>query len=149
MFTVLGGPKMGRSNSKSSNARSRRVTPVNATRSVHWSFAEALNDLATSPTSTPKIAQDLRRFHFLGDFRPLETPTGRQHRLQVKNVNLKTRTKFVHLPSRVQFANAKSLTYCARRKIRRAVIHALGFSGRRGRGAYRKPTYSWYSRVSC
>ncbi|AXH77574.1 MAG: hypothetical protein [Microviridae sp.] len=90
----------------------------------------------------------MRRFHFLGEYRPLLSLSGKQHRLQVKNVNVRTQ-KWSNVPARVQFASANSLTYCIRRKVRRRVMHALRFTGRRGRGSYRKPKFTWYSKISC
>ncbi len=50
--------------------------------------------------------------------------------------------------SKIGFANPKLMVICARRKIRKMVLHALGQSG--GGGAkQKKPTWNYYSRISC
>jgi len=131
-----------------SNPGSRRETADFTRRSLHRPLNSLLNDLGTTPTITLRQVQDLRSWHPLGEARPLLYTDTRKHRLVVKNVNRPTRS-FVHVPSRVKFADSNRLVYCIRRKVRRQVMHALGFSGRRGRGAYRKPKFRFYSKISC
>lgn len=156
----------------SSKGRERRVTAVNASRSVHLPYRGYLVDIGTGEIVGTEPTEDHRFWS------PVPSPLARplyysntvvQHRLRAEPWvdkqqrawrNLKAlqstqarrnrpRQAIPTLPSRVYFDNPLNLRYCLRRSIRRRVFHALGLSGRRGRGAYRKPRYSWYSKIGC
>lgn len=66
-----------------------------------------------------------------------------QHTLRVPKAALSK----AYLTSQVGFVEPKQVALCIRRKRRKAVMHALGHAGKRGRkGSYRR---NWFSEVTC
>lgn len=129
-----------------SNPRGRRVASANANRrlSALPSFLD--------PVAPLQRVEDRRSFHPEGVLRPLRGLKSWRHRLThplsplnpVKRVSMASRRQAVRLSS-IGFANPVRLMICARRKIRKEVLLALG----RGGGAHRKPRRGPYTGVRC
>lgn len=50
------------------------------------------------------------------------------------------------VPSGIKFLNPKNVVMCARRSMRRQVLHAFKIAGKRGLGS---PRYNEFSKISC
>lgn len=94
--------------------------------------------------------EDRRLFHPQGVHRPARSFTNPRHRL--RSVRVKKNPKKVQntaYPSfHIGFEAPKRVLVCVRRKQRREVIHALGYSGR-GVGRKRRSRRSEYSSINC
>lgn len=90
--------------------------------------------------------EDRRHFHPEGPQRPAQTFRGIPARFKVK-VQIRSKdnipklvessyysTGYEDVPHQMSFRNPDRVLVCARRQIRKEVLHALGISGRRGIG---------------
>lgn len=97
-----------------------------------------------SAYETPlQVFEDRRLFHPLGKNRPAASFQRSRHRLQVSPSSWRFK---LSVPVGIRFARPKEVLVCVRRRMRRAVLHALGIAGS---GAMAKPTYNWTSAISC
>lgn len=90
------------------------------------------------------VLQDRRLFHPLGSDRPLVTRTGGPVRVIPKPRALQ-RDK-IAVPAALGFAGAPRVMICARREVRKQVLHAKGIAGGSG---MRPPRYNWTSQYTC
>lgn len=88
--------------------------------------------------------EDRRTYHPLGVFRPAATLGDLRARTVVPRAARKA-SRFV-VPSGLRFMVPERVAICARRKVRKEVMHALG---RAGSGGMRKPRRKWFSAISC
>lgn len=114
------------------------------------------DDFLTSPGSLTQY-EDRRQWHPEGKYAPARSFNKTRHRLTVPNANHvrhrpagKTmgdiRSTIEGTPWQTAFREPDKVLICARRQIRREVMHALKKSGR---GGQKKPRYSEYSKISC
>lgn len=93
--------------------------------------------------------EDRRQWHPLGPYAPART-IGRRARIQSKNDTRQNRyTKYdprLRSTAALTFAEPQQVLICARRKIRREVIHAFRKNGRKGQKPARR---NFWSRISC
>jgi len=104
-----------------------------------------------------RLYEDRRRYDPEGRERSLRRFDGQRPRVSIAR-NPKVRpTRINHrrerlpgvwsqLPAGVRFENPEQVLVCARRKIRREVLHALRKSGKRGQ---KRPRITWKSKVHC
>lgn len=95
--------------------------------------------------------EDLRQFHPEGEYRPLLTPSARRASARLVDPGAKLRrfgsqTKAIRVFSSDD--PTRNALICARRAIRREVMHALKLHKRRGAGGG-KPRRNWKSRIKC
>lgn len=91
---------------------------------------------------TSREVEDRRTFQPLRDFRNPRTKIGGTSRLTVKN----TKSEPLYPPSQMSFIEPHKVLLCARRSIRRQVLHAKKIAGGTG---FRSPRYNIWSSVSC
>lgn len=99
--------------------------------------------------------EDRRLWHPEGEFRPARMFNSPRHRLVEYGVRVRSaRSSGSSVRSTrrlrpiVAFADPSNVLVCARREMRRQVMHAFRRTGRGG-GPKKRPTFSWYSRISC
>lgn len=107
--------------------------------------------------------EDRRTWHPDNLARPARTFSSWHHRLSVKGIPVAKihrpggyqynfATGFTEpIPWRIGFEDPKRVLICARRKIRREVLNALGIAGVAGvaRKLFKKPRKNEYSKISC
>lgn len=105
--------------------------------------------------------EDRRRFHPEGKERPAKNFRAINVRFRVAGIPIAkakrsegrvwdARTEgYDPLPWRIGFERPERVLICARRKIRREVIHALGFAGGRGGKNFKIPRWTKNSSVTC
>lgn len=101
------------------------------------------------PSSRLLLYEDRRQFHPEGVYARPATFDGSRQRIGVSsspNVNKRKGRSRPFFKPILAFEHPLRVVLCARRKIRKEVLHALGKSGR---GGQRKPRYSYYSSISC
>lgn len=145
MSHLLVSPVMARS-------RSRKRSGSYQGREVYNSFARR-----SLPLDRKLIeVEDRRQFHPDGALRPSKRLTGVPARVVVKKpVPLKRGTgfsfgdeftRYAVVPWQLSFEDSRRVVVCARRKVRKEVLHARGVAGARG---LRRPRFNENSKISC
>lgn len=134
---------------KNNKKRRRDTTDITSQRLP--SLNQTFQNLLQSPLS---LYEDRRTFNPEGDLAPARSFNQSRHRLiypnSQPNVNKNrtpSNTRTIKYPSAsIAFDNPDKVLICARRKIRKEVLHALKKSGKTGQ---RRPRYNYYSKISC
>lgn len=137
---------------KNKKNRSRRVTTDNANLLPRFDINSLL-----SPKAPLSLYEDRRQWNPEDIYAPARSFTKTRHRLTVVNENLtRNRTKPQTVGdirrrsdgtlARIAFQNPDKVLICARRQIRREVMHAFG---KAGRGGQKSPKFNEYSKISC
>lgn len=93
--------------------------------------------------------EDRRTWHPQGPQRAARSFNRPLHRLALPNTSNAYEDLFSPFKmARVAFDTPRNVLVCVRRKIRREVMHALGFAGS-GSGSQKPRKYSEYSHISC
>ena len=97
--------------------------------------------------------EDRRQWHPDGPHRPASTTSNPRHSLAYKESQNARRRKnaikkgSLYPGAAVGFKDPHKILICARRQIRKQVMHALNKTGK-GKGR-KKPTFNQYSKISC
>lgn len=146
---------------RKSGRRGARSTAIEMPQSKRRSSVPVSSMLIPSPSYLPQLslpgleAEDRRLFYPDDLYSPARTRSGSQsYRLvagtsPARKKNVSRYSGFDRpssVPWRVGFASPSRVMVCIRRKIRRGVMHALGYAGKTG---FRRSHRNYYSSVRC
>lgn len=135
-------------------------------RSRHASMAQGQRDDVniTIPRMLPRpiyvppvnrlvVAEDRRTWSPGSTYRWAKTVIGTPARIRAKVrgrvSQLMTPNYMQQVARHIEFVSPRRVVVCVRRKIRKEVMHALGFAGRRGRGGAGPRRYTEHSNIHC
>lgn len=141
-----------------SNSKKGRVNYSNAKRSLPLSDFSIPSPKPIRFTIKPLQAyEDRRQWNPEGRYAPARSFSKTRHRLmevparkkEVRHENTGLRpfsSNFLDPAYRIGFVEPDRVLICARRKIRREVMHATGNAGKRGQ---KLPRRNFYSKIKC